>query len=828
MPAFFWKPLVLLYDSRFSTAGRGQTKTSCARWHAAVLLLLSLAVTSTPALAEQPNAVGPRVAVTGTVTDTSGAALSGASIEARVGGRTVATATTGADGRYHVELTPGTLHELRVRREGFSDETVDVQTGSGTMTRDISLRIATLLDTVVVTASRTPETLASTTASVSVFNAGDVAALGSTSLADIVRMVPGLAVESTGREGALTSLFSRGGESDYNLVLIDGVRVNASGGQFDFSRVSGGEIERVEVVRGAQSALYGSDAIGAVVQIFTRRTTPSDTPRLFGSLEGGSFNTWRGNLRVIGGARGRIDYQAGVTYRGTDGAFKDILPERDRYDQPAFDGAVGVGIGGRATLRTGLRVSTARGRFPGPIVYGARDTGTSYETNDRSWHLDFAQRLASRLNHTATFAYFRSSSLSADRTVDPPYQVYAVLEGTPGAIFPKSPRLVRLVDQAVFNALRAGSQPLGARQFLANTPFGAEFGDFPFTSKTEFRRPALKYQADLTWHDGQVLTGGYEYEREKNPLSAGFRVENNALFAQQEFKLQGRWFATVGGRLDHNTHFGNSFSPKLSVGGFALPFGSGAISSVKVFSNLGRGIKNPTFIELFGSAFVDGNLDLHPERARTMDLGAELTFKGQQWRGRVTYFDNRYNDQVAFRSTGFGLDGKPDYLNIDGSKAHGWELEGGLQRPVVGFRASAGYSFVETKVVAFVSTSEQFQPGQPLLHRPKQSAMLRLNYVRGRAAVDFNLRHVGQRHDAAFLGLSAVPSPQFPNGESVDITVNPAYTLIGIGGDFRVNEELTLYLRIDNLTDKAYESALGYPGLPRAVVAGGRFSIGRR
>ena len=79
-----------------------------------------------------------------------------------------------------------------------------------------------------------------------------------------------------------------------------------------------------------------------------------------------------------------------------------------------------------------------------------------------------------------------------------------------------------------------------------------------------------------------------------------------------------------------------------------------------------------------------------------------------------------------------------------------------LQRPIAGFTASAGYALVDTEVVAFVSTSEQFQPGQPLLRRPKHSAMLRANYARGRATVNFNLRYVGQRHDAAFLGLSAV------------------------------------------------------------------------
>ena len=91
--------------------------------------------------------------------------------------------------------------------------------------------------------------------------------------------------------------------------------------------------------------------------------------------------------------------------------------------------------------------------------------------------------------------------------------------------------------------------------------------------------------------------------------------------------------------------------------------------------------------------------------------------------------------------------------------------------------------------------------------------------------VNVNLRYVGERHDAAFLGLSAVPSPQFPAGRSVDITVNPAYTLLWLGGEVRLARTVSAFVRIDNLSDATYESALGYPGLPRSVVGGVRFNV---
>jgi outer membrane cobalamin receptor len=764
--------------------------------------------------------------VTGTVTDSSGAVLPGATVDATVAGLSVATTVTGPDGRYRIALGSGTLHRLRARMNGFADGIVDIRTTQGPATHDFTLRIAAVADEVVVTATRVPERRSATTESLAVFTAKDLQALGSTSLADVLRMVPGLNVESNGREGALASLFARGGESDYNLVLIDGVRVNPSGGQFDFGRVSGAEIDRLEVVRGGQSSLYGSDAIGSVVQVFTKRAAPADAPRVMGSFEGGSFATRRGDASVLGGAQRRVDYQLGVAYRGSEGAFQDILPEHDTFTQSSVDASAGTILGDRAALRTGVRYATAKGKASGPIVYGSRDTGTAADTRDLSWHVDVSHRLSDRVNQSATVNYFRSYRLSADTIADPTYRVYAILSGTPGAIFPNSPRLVRLLDQPAFAAYQSGSQTLGAGEFLATTPFGV--GDFTSTNRTEFRRPAFKYQADATWGGSQMLTGGYDYERETDPLNPTFLVENHAYFVQQQFRAQDRWLATVGVRLDHNSRYGNNASPKLSLGGFLVPYQHGPLSSVKVFSNIGRGIKNPTFGELYGSAFTDGNPGLSPERARTIDAGAEITFDSQRFLGRVTYFDNAFNDQVAFKSSGPGLDGKPDFINIDGSQANGWELEGVLQRPIAGFTASAGYALVDTRVVAFASTSEQFQPGQPLLRRPKHSAVLRATYTRGRATVNVNLRYVGQRHDAAFLGLSAVVSPQFPTGRSVDITVNPGYTVSWLGGDVRVTRDVAAYLRIDNLTDAVYESVLGYPGLPRSIVAGVRFNVGTR
>ena len=336
------------------------------------------------------------------------------------------------------------------------------------------------------------------------------------------------------------------------------------------------------------------------------------------------------------------------------------------------------------------------------------------------------------------------------------------------------------------------------------------------------RRPAVRYQLDATWLDRQVLSAGYDYYRETNALDHVQTVENHSWFVQQQFNAADAWFVTAGARIDDNAHYGMAVNPKLSAGGYPLPYREGMLSSVKVSANVGRGIKNPSFFQLYGGQWVDGDLSLRPERALTVDAGAEATFDDQRWLARFTWFGNDYADQIAWSpSPGFGGDGLPDYVNIDGSRADGVELELAMQRPLGGLTASASYALVDTEVITNAATSEQFQPGQPLLRRPRHSGNVRVGYARGRGSLHLNVRVAGDRHDSAFLGLQRVG-----DGRGVDITVNPGYALVAAGGQFRVRPELTLFLRIDNLTDAVYDSALGYPGLPRAFVAGGRFDLG--
>jgi vitamin B12 transporter len=777
-----------------------------------VLILLSVA-------AARPAAAQPTIAIGGRIADASGAVVPGAAVDAIVADRRVASAISGADGTYRLDVPARVPLRLRISRAGFAEHTISVPGQPHDTARDVVLAVAGLSDALIVTASRGPVSRAAVTESVTSFTAAEIESLGASSLADVIRFVPAVNIESTGRDGQVASLFSRGGESDYNLVLIDGVRANQSGGVFDFSRISAADVDRVEVVRGAQSSLWGSDAMGSVVQIFTRRAAAGQSPELSAAAEGGSFGAFRGHALVNGSAGGVFDYHAGVSRRQTDGAFGDLLPEDDAFAQDAVDATVGAMLGTRGTIRAGVRYTTANGKSVGQLTFGARDTGTGYYTRDLTSYVTLSHAMGARLSGSATFNTFNYESRSEDAVADP-FSVYAVLAGTPNALFPNGTRLVRLTDAAEFTALSAAGATPAPGQFLASRTVS----DFPFSSVTEFNRPAFRYQADLTMGAART-TAGYEWEREENPAVDGFTLNNHAVFVQQQLSVADRWFLTAGARIDSKETYDTFVSPKLSAGGYLVPFRPGLLSSLKIFGNIGKGIKSPTFTERLGSAFSDPSPDLKVERARTGDAGVEATLAAQRLFVRVAYFNNDYVDQVAFRS-GVAGDGIPEYINIDGAKASGWETEWALQRPIGGLTAAASYAHVDHRVVTNLSTSQQFQPGQPLLRRPRNAGAIRASFVRGRATLNADARIVGDRHDHSFLSLRTVPNASMPSSITTDITVNPGYAVFGAGVDVAAHDRLTIFLRGNNLGDAAYDSVLGYPALPRAFLVGARVRVG--
>src|SRR3954467_9832942 len=191
------------------------------------------------------------------------------------------------------------------------------------------------LGTVVVSASKVPRPADALTQAVTVLSGDDLRARGVTRVTDALREVPGAMLVQSGSYGALTSLFLRGGESRYTKVLIDGVPVNAPGGSFDFSHLTTDNIDRIEIVRGPASVLYGADAATGVVQIFTR--SPTGVRQASLGARGGSYRTLDFDGETLG-ATGPTDYSFAAGHHSSDG----ILPFNNEYRNGTLSSSLGV------------------------------------------------------------------------------------------------------------------------------------------------------------------------------------------------------------------------------------------------------------------------------------------------------------------------------------------------------------------------------------------------------------------------------------------------------------------------------------------------------
>src|ERR1019366_875441 len=228
----------------------------------------------------------------------------------------VGVQTTAGDGTATFPHLADGQYRLVVLAPGFAEQSQQISIPA-TTTLIIELKLATTPQTVVVSATATPATAEQTGTSVGVLTGEQLNAINPVSAPDALLYIPGAVVSSTGRRGNLASLFVRGGESNYNKVLVDGVPVNDPGGIFDFGVVPMNNMDRLEVERGAESTVYGSDAMTSVVQLWTA-TGSTRTPEIQFGADGGNFSTANG-YASLAGARGIFDYNVFANQFNTQG-----------------------------------------------------------------------------------------------------------------------------------------------------------------------------------------------------------------------------------------------------------------------------------------------------------------------------------------------------------------------------------------------------------------------------------------------------------------------------------------------------------------------------
>jgi vitamin B12 transporter len=701
--------------------------------------------------------------ITGVVVDSAGQPLPRAHVRVTSTGSS-STTFTASDGTFRIDADSGADCTVEASLEGFARASGACKDAPLRLTLDV----APVTEHVVVSATRTSAPASQIASDVTVFDRADLERRQHPLLGDLLRAAPGTTVVGTGAPGGVTTLFVRGGESNYTKVLLDGIPLNEPGGAFNLNNVTTENLERVEFVPGANSALFGSDAMTGVIQLFTRRGETA-RPLFDARFEAGSFDTARGSAG-ISGRQNRVDYSATVSGVSTDNEVAN-----DGFRNLTLSGSAGVQLAPHATLRFVGRTERGRNGTPGQTAFGRPDLDAFFERHDGGVGATFDQD-AGRWHQRASYGLSISHQTSANLEIDPPY--------TPS-----------------FDGRIAAF----------------EFDDFPYDSRSNLRRHHATYQADVTsttatagTHVDTALVDWDGERAELVDLLAGESTpasRDNVGVSLQHQALWSRTFVTGGIRFEHNASFGNATVPRVA-GGYYLRQGSAAVGSTRVSISAGLGIKEPSVLQSFSldPGFL-GNPDLKPERSRTIDAGIEQRFAADRVRVDLTWFANRYRDIISTRTTTFDPF-RSQYFNIGLTRARGFELSGDVAL-VRGVRGRAGYTFLDSKILESTSEfSDVLRAGNQAFRRPRHSGYVQAAWVSDRASLDVTGTLVGQRVDSDF---SALEPP---------IVFNDGYEQWDVRGSVRLSHQISLTGAIDNLTDRRYMEPLGFPALGRAARVG--------
>jgi len=702
------------------------------------------------------------------VVDPQSAIVAGAQVALFAAGNTtpVAVQDSSPEGTVVFRNAGSGPYHLRVLAPGFAPQTVNASS-SGEIT--VSLSLATAAETVVVTATRSPVPSEDGGANVATLSSQQLQAMQPVAANDALRFLPGAVVNTAGQRGGLGSLFVRGGDSTYNKVIVDGVSIDQPGGTFDFGTLPLTEADRVEFLRGAQSTLYGSDAMTSVVQVWTR-TGNTPVPELRFGADAGNYGTENG-YASLSGANGRFDYDIFGNQFNTAGSGPN-----DDYSNSLVGINAGAKLNDWAALRLRLRHDNSVSGVQGEWNFNGQPL-LSPDLDQRARQNNLLASLALTITGPSRWTHRLTG--------------YEWTLGRANTDFVTSPNRI--------------------------TPFGEV--DFPFAESARFNRAGFDYQGDYVERSWAHTTFGYEFEDENGTvnfaipapptIAHGLRL-NDALYGQQALTL-GRLSVVAGARFVHNTTFGNAGVPRIALGLQVLPGGQ-RFSGTRLKFSYATGIKEPLFEESFGvGPFQIPNPNLKAERNRAFETGFQQNFFASKVVLNATYFNNLFHDQIEFitlnPTTFLG-----QYINLQESLAHGAEVE--LQSRLSSKLSwNTSYTYTSTQILeAPPGTAPPFATGDPLLRRPRHSAASLLSYLGKRWGANLGGSLVGRRPDSDFFGYN--------------IDHAPGYMLVNAGGWYAINSRMTAYVNVENVLDKQYNEVVGYPALRANFRAGMRFRIG--
>jgi len=584
------------------------------------------------------------------------------------------------------------------------------------------------------------------TASVTILDREAIEALGVRSVAELIRFVPGLDVTPSGPRGGLATAQIRGGDPNFTIVMVDGVPLNdltdQVGGAVNLNSLTVAHVERVEVVRGPLSSVFGSAGLSGVINIITRRGSEG-ARNLAAEVAVGDDSVLEGAVSLSGGGE-RTDRFLGLSWEQEQDRIAD-----DEFRQLGLVGNLSLPLGESARLRLSGRLTAWESEdYPDASggVLGSRETRRS-EHDEQSLGLEVEFGPANRRHRVHTRLYRHRM----DRT---------------------SPAIAGVVP--------------------------------PSTEDTTFTTGRLGWSVPLLRTDDTRLDAGIELAWEKGnntsllmlppafggDVDGSYRIERTVAGAFVEWSAErGRLLFDLGARFDMPEGFANRLSPRVGLG-YRLP---GDATRLRI--SAGRGFKLPSFFALASPTQLGGNPSLLPEVALGADVGLEHRFEGANLNASLTLFYFDFEDLIDFDFGSFS------HINVPGVESRGVELAVGWSAPQARVKLEANLTHQDVDVRG--ST-------EPLRHRPEWIAGTRLTWqITDRVRWELD----GQSVSESFDQQIPVPSRDRVSG----------HTLLGTAVSCDLTDALGLGVRVDNLTDKDYETFIGFPGASRSLRIGLRY-----
>jgi outer membrane cobalamin receptor len=669
----------------------------------------------------------------------------------------------------------------RVEKTGFDSRTADLTAASDAK---ITLDIAGRVDTVVVSANRTETTPEQAAVAANVITEQQLAARQFPMIFDVLREIPGLQIDEYGPPGTLAEVFTRGADSTGTLVLLDGVPLNDPGGSLHLENITSEGLDRVEVVRGPESALFGAEAAAGVIQLFTKHGDAENAvPHGSVSYERGSFQTDRWIANLNGGLLSRFDYSLSASEFHTVGEWPNTF---NRNNTGTAD--IGYKISNSTQLRAVFRVYDAIAGIPGQIAYGVDDLVPNEHERDDTVSLRLDDSRGSNYRQQFTFAFHRLTDRYND---DEPYgeQPLAALvqnvAGPPPAVY-----FVTLVNP--------NAPPTVIPPGLSLVQTDAFFGPSDSLNLTE--RKIAGYQGTLSYRGG-ALVFGYDYQDQSGNLSgvAASRT-NNGFFANLQQNFGRRIFLSGGARVEHSSAFGTIGSGRGGAS-FLLLGEHGPLSSTLFRVSGGRGVTEPSLLENYAQAppYYFGNPALRPEDTTTYEAALVSEWWGRRVKTEVAAFRNSFRDLIAFVGD--------TWENIEASWARGIETSA-QARVANNILITGSYMWLDTRITASTTPeSSDTGIGEPLVRRPRNSGSLSIAVTPKRWSLVIGGSFVGERQDADF---------------TFGVTRNPGYENIYASASYDLAKHFTPFLKVNNLLNERYEEVLGYQALSRNILGGVR------